>query len=151
MEYMDCHRGLGGLLHQSAEWLIVVHCFNNRLELAAQDAFKVTFFDEVDTMLTKLFYLYQKSPKRLRELREFNETFEKLFSAKTCQSWRDKVDWSQSESLNIVLQNYDVFITHLESLAKTDSQDIKRAGFVNKWWYAKFPLYISMYLGVLQL
>ena len=61
MEYMDCHRGLGGLLHQSAEWLIVVHCFNNRLELAAQDAFKVTFFDEVDTMLTKLFYLYQKA------------------------------------------------------------------------------------------
>lgn len=71
------HGGLGALLRQSAEWLTVVHCFNHRLELAAQDAFKGTFFDEVDTMLTKLFYLYQKSPKRLRELREFSEIFER--------------------------------------------------------------------------
>ena len=41
----------------------------------------------------------------------------------------------------------------MESLAKTDSQDTKRAeiaGFVNKWRYAMFPLYIAMYLDVLQ-
>ncbi len=47
---------------------------------------------------------------------------------------------------NIVLQNYGVFITHLESLAKTDSQDIKRAeiaGFVNKWQYAKLSTFKS--------
>ena len=60
------HGGLEALLRQSAGWLTIVHCFNNRLELAEHDAFKGTFFDEVDTMLTKLFYLYKKRPKRLR-------------------------------------------------------------------------------------
>lgn len=44
------HGGLGALLRQSAEWLTVIHCFNHWLELAAQDAFKGTFFDEVDIL-----------------------------------------------------------------------------------------------------
>ena len=143
------HGGLGALLRQSADWLIVVHCFNQRLELAAQDAFKGTFFDEVDTMLTKLFYFYQKSPKRLRE---FSEVFEKSVP-KPANAGGTRWTDHKMRALNIVLQNYGVFITHLESLARTDSQDIKRAeilGFVNKWRYAKFPLYISMHLDVLQ-
>ena len=118
--------GLGALLRLSAEWLTVVHCFNHRLELAAQDAFKGTFFDEVDTMLTKLFYLYQKSPKRLCELREFSEIFEKLVP-KPAKAGGTRWIGHKMRALNIVLQNYGAFITHLESLAKTDSQDSKRA------------------------
>ena len=145
------HGGLGALLRQSAEWLTVVHCFNRRLELAAKDAFKGTFFDEVDTMLIKLFYLYQKSPKRLRELREFSEIFEKTVP-KPAKAGGTRWIGHKISALNVVLQSYGAFITHLESLAKTDSQDIKRAeiaGFVKKWQYAKFPLYIAMYLDVL--
>ena len=86
------HGGLGALLRQSAEWLTVVHCFNHRLELVAQDAFKGTFFDKVDAMLTKLFYLYQKSPKRLRE---FSEIFEKSVP-KPAKAGGDKMDWPQN-------------------------------------------------------
>ena len=118
------HGGLGALLRQSAEWLTVVHCFNHRLELAAQDAFKGTFFDEVDTMLTKLFYLYQKSPKRLRELHEFSEIFEKSVP-KPAKAGGTRWIGHKMRALNIVLQNCGIFITHLESLAKTDSQDTK--------------------------
>ncbi len=57
------HRGLGARIRELAPWLTVVHCFNHRLELAVKDAFKGTFFNEIDTMLLKLYYLYKKSSK----------------------------------------------------------------------------------------
>ena len=54
--------------------------------------------------------------------------------------------------MNIFLKNYGIFITHLESLANTDSQALKRheiEGYTKKWQNAKFPLHIAMYLDVL--
>ena len=68
-------KGVAARLKELAPWLL--HCFNHRLELAVQDAFKgVKAFEDVDEMLLKLFYYYQKSPKRLRDLRSFAENFE---------------------------------------------------------------------------
>ena len=58
------HNGLGTKISKDyAPWLTVIHCFNHRLELATKDALKGSFFDEIDTMLLKLYYLYKKSPK----------------------------------------------------------------------------------------
>ena len=55
-------------------------------------------------------------------------------------------------SMNVFLKNYDIFITHYESLANTDSEAMKHheiKGYAKKWQYAKFPLHIAMYLDVL--
>ena len=44
-------------------------------------------------------------------------------------------------------------MTHLESLAQTDSQALKRSeleGFSKKWQHAKYPLHLAMYLDVLM-
>ena len=52
----------------------------------------------------------------------------------------------------IVLQNYGIFIAHLESLAQTNAQSLKKAeieGFAKKWQYAKFSLHLAIYLDVL--
>ena len=38
------HRGLAQLLRESSPCLNVVHCFNNRFELAIKDAFKATSY-----------------------------------------------------------------------------------------------------------
>ena len=55
--------GLGTRLKVEAPWLQVIHCFNQRLELALRDAFSQSpVFSTVDTFITKLYYLYQKSP-----------------------------------------------------------------------------------------
>ncbi|XP_046852248.1 zinc finger protein 862-like [Xenia sp. Carnegie-2017] len=69
--------GLAAKLRKDSPWLLTIHCFNHRLELAVKDAFKGTEFDEVDELLTKLYYLYQKSAKRYRELKGFSEIFER--------------------------------------------------------------------------
>ena len=71
------HKGLTQLLRESSPCLNVVHGFNHRFELAIKDAFKATFFEDIDILLNKLYYLYRKSPKRLQELREFSEVYEK--------------------------------------------------------------------------
>ena len=55
--------------------------------------------------------------------------------------------------MNVFLKNYGIFITHLESLANTDSQALKChkiEGYAKKWQYAKFQLHIAMYLDVLM-
>ena len=59
------HKGLAQLLPKSSPCLNFVHCFNHCFELAIKNAFKATFFEDIDTLLNKLYYLYRKSPKRL--------------------------------------------------------------------------------------
>ena len=70
-ENTGLHNGLGVLIREINPCLNVVHCFSHRFELSAKDTFKNTFFAEIETMLLKIFYMYKKSSKRLRELREF--------------------------------------------------------------------------------
>ena len=58
--------GPGKLVRDEAPWVEIVHCFNHKLELVIKDAFATTiFYRNIDEMLTKLYYLYQKSPKCL--------------------------------------------------------------------------------------
>ena len=81
---MGKHSGLNVLVRNKAPWVEVVHCFNDRLELAIKDEFnKSAFYSNIDEMLSKLYWLYQKSPKRLTELKELSEVFEKSISKPT--------------------------------------------------------------------
>ena len=81
------HKGLAQLLRESSPCLNVIHCFNHRFELAIKDAFKATFFEDIDTLLNKFYYLYRKSPKRLRELREFSKVYEKSVPKPAKSHW----------------------------------------------------------------
>ena len=75
---MGKHNDLNVLVRHEAPWVEVVHCFNNRLELAIKDMFlESTFYSNINEMLSKLYWLYQKSPKRLTQLKELSESFEK--------------------------------------------------------------------------
>ena len=124
-----------------APWLTVTHCSNHRLELAIKDVLKGSFFDEIDTMLLKLYYFYKKSPKRLRELRMFGEIYEKVVR-KPAKASGTRWIAHKVNAMQIVLSNYGVFMAHLESLAQTDSQALKRnelVGYSKKWQQAKYP------------
>ena len=75
---MGKHNGLNVLVRDEAPWVEVAHCFNHRLELAIKYAFtQSTFYSNINEMLSKLYWLYQKSPKRLTQLKELSEAFEK--------------------------------------------------------------------------
>ncbi|XP_065679334.1 zinc finger protein 862-like [Hydra vulgaris] len=73
---LGAYAGLGALLKEGSPWLEIVHCFNHRLELALKDAFEsLSAFKTVDKLLLQLYYLYQKSPKRYRELQGLAEAW----------------------------------------------------------------------------
>ena len=67
------HREVGTQLIKKALWLQVIHCFNNRVELAFKDVFTTIHFKNIEEMLVKLYYLYQRNPKHLRELQGLSE------------------------------------------------------------------------------
>lgn len=62
--------GLKGLLTETMPWIVVFWCLAHRLELALKDALKSTLFVQVDELLLRLYYLYEKSPKKCVELDE---------------------------------------------------------------------------------
>ena len=62
--------GLRGFLEKSVPWVVVFWCLAHRLELSLKDALKDTFFSSIDEMLLRMYYLYEKSPKKCRELDE---------------------------------------------------------------------------------
>ena len=62
--------GLRSLLEEPMPWIVVFWCLAHRLELSLKDALKKTFFSAIDDMLMHLYYLYEKSPKKCKELSE---------------------------------------------------------------------------------
>ena len=67
--------GLGKMVNDSSPWLQLVHCFNHRIKLALKDLFDTSTFGDIDNMLMKLYYLYEKSLKRYRVLKELSEAY----------------------------------------------------------------------------
>ena len=55
-------------------------CMAHHLELAIKDALKPTTFALVDELLLRLYYLYEKSPKRCRELEDIISDLKACFS-----------------------------------------------------------------------
>ena len=142
--------GLGALIR--APWLGLVHFFNHRIELALKDASENSVFAKIETMLMKLYYLYQKSPKRYRELKELSEAYEKTITKPTKAHGTRWID-HKYRAMERVLDNYGPYIAHLQSLCHTDSQALKRAelvGQAKKWKDATYPMYMAIYLDILS-
>ena len=119
---MGKHNGLNVLVRDKAPWVEVVHCFNHRVELAIKDAFiESMFHSNINEMLSKLCWLYQKSPKRLIQLKESSEAFEKLIPKPTKADGTRWINF-KFRAMEKVLENCGPYMTHLEQLAHTDSQ-----------------------------
>ena len=100
-------------------------------------------------MLTKLYYLYQKSLKRLQQLRELNDTYEKSIPKAKKAYWTQWMDF-KFQAMERILGNYEPYITHLEQLAHSDSQPKKREerkGYLNKWQNAGYIIHMAILIG----
>ena len=115
-------RGLKGLIEEKLDWIYWMWCMAHRLELSTKDALKGTYFDFVDDMLIKLFYVYERSPKKCRELsevvadlKEFLQ-FDDLHKTKGVRPVRATGTRWVSHKLNAmkrILSNYGAYTTHL--------------------------------------
>ena len=73
---LGVHRGLVALLQEDMPWLVAIHCFNHRLELAAKYAFAKIYMDDVSSLLMVKCIMCKKSPERLREFKELADVLE---------------------------------------------------------------------------
>ena len=109
---MGKHNDLNILVQDEAPWVEVVHCFNHRLELAIKDAFiESMFYLNINEMLSKLYWLYQKIPERLTQLKELSKAFEKLIPKPTRADGTRWIDF-KFQVMKKVLENYGSYMTH---------------------------------------
>ena len=151
---LGVRRGLSALLKQDMPWLTAVHCMNHRLELAAKDACATSYLDEISTLLVNLHYTYEKSPKRLRELKavadEMEEGIRKPDKANGTRWLQHK-----SRALSTLLQGYPVIVEHLRNMCSDQSSvkpvdKIKFRTYLNKLTSFKFILHSLFYEALLN-
>jgi len=101
------------------------------LELALKEAFSGTYFKEIDDCLLKLYYLYEKSPKRLRGLRELSNIYKDSLefeeeSVKPKRACRTRWIIHKLNALKVLIDKFGIFIQHLESCSSdTSMKDMK--------------------------
>ena len=75
--------GIKAQLQRENKWLTFGWCVAHRLELALKDSLSGAPFAEIDELILRLYYLYKKSPKKLRQLKELCNLYDETeFSGK---------------------------------------------------------------------
>ncbi|XP_028408661.1 zinc finger protein 862-like [Dendronephthya gigantea] len=123
---MGIHAGLGAKVRESAPWLVLVHCFNHRIELALKDVFDASAFSKIDQMLRVLHALYNASPKRYSEPKQLAEAWQTSIPKPTKATGTRWIE-HKVNAMKIALENYGAFLSHIESLSQTDLNPTKRA------------------------
>ena len=115
--------GLRGKIQQELPWIYWSWCNAHRLELACKDAFCSPLFSFLQEMLLRLYYIYEKSPKKSRELATLVDDLKEVFDFPKvgdhpirCLGTR----WitHKRRALQRVLDRCAAFITHLVALAE---------------------------------
>ena len=146
--------GLAAKLREdSITWLKAIHCFNHRLELAVKDSLTKTFLNEIIEMLQNLYQVYQKSPKRLRDLRELAFILdEEVHKPDKCNGTR----WLQhkARACKTLIDSYPVIILHLEQLGNehglTNTDKSRFKGYHRKMTSLKFVIYLLFFSKLLK-
>ena len=118
--------GLRGLLEQAVPWVICFWCLVHRLQLALKDSLKL--FSSIDDMLTQLYLLYEKSPKKCRELDEIvdslrmcltsNEDMPASGGNRPLRACGTRFVGHKVAALNRVVDRYGAYLAHLLELTE---------------------------------
>ena len=125
-------------------------CLAHRLELAVHDALKDTAFSLIDDMLLRLYYLYEKSPKKCRELDDIIQDLHEFiqfdsFGVRPVRSSGSRWISHKLSAMKRVLSKFGAYTNHLATLSQDSSvrpcDRAKLKGYYNKWIDAKTSTY----------
>ena len=74
------HNSMRARLQDALQWMFWAWCCAHRLELASKSGLISKLFKEIEEMLLRLYYLYEKSPKKTRELASIVEDLKETFN-----------------------------------------------------------------------
>lgn len=151
--------GMKGKLQRELPWVSWAWCFAHRLELACKDSLSSKLFKDIDEMLLRLYYLYEKSPKKSRELEDIVTDLKEVYEFPDggnlpVRSQGSRWISHKRKALQRVVDRYGAYINHI--LALTEDRSIRgetRAqlkGFLLKWRSANMLVGAAMYVEVLK-
>ena len=150
--------GLKGQVEGRLSWVFWMWCLAHRLELAVKDALNDTRFSLIDEMLLKLYYLYEKSPKKCRELEDIISDLQQYMAFDDCGVRPVRASGTRwvAHKLNAmkrVLSKYGAYTSHLAALSTDSSVKAvdcaKLSGFYKKWTDAKYVLGCALFIDLL--
>ena len=129
------------------------------MELACKDALSSKRFKNIDEMLLRLYYLYEKSPKKCRELEdvvsELKEVYEfpKTGNMPVCAQGSRWINHKRN-ALQHVVDRYGAYLNHLSAVAEdctTKSEDKAHIkGYIKKWQHSRMIIGAALYIDVLK-
>ena len=151
--------GMRGLMQRASPWLMWSWCYAHRLELACKNALASKYFKGIEEMLLRLYYLYEKSPKKSKELREVVEDLKIVFEFPKGGNLPVRAQGSRwithkRKALQRVVDRYGAYINHLITLAQDTSikadDKARLKGYLKKWMQYKTILGCALYVDILK-
>ena len=112
--------GLKGLVENELEWIFWMWCLAHRLEL---DALKGTSFDFIDEVLLRIYFIYEKSPKKCRELESIVNDLKEVFNffdegkeVRPIRACGTRWVCHKLSALKRILAKYGTYTAHLATL-----------------------------------
>ena len=147
---------LKGKVQSNIPWVYWMWCLAHRLELAVKDALQGTVFDIIDELLLRLYYIYEKSPKKSRELEDIIADLQGCFSfddsgVRPVRASGTRWISHKVEALKRVLSKFGAYTSHLAALSedRTVRDRAKLKGYYTKWTDAKYLLGCAVFVDVL--
>ena len=115
-----------GRMQRELPWLFWSWCYAHRLELACKDSFIIELFKSISDMLLHLYYLYSKSPKKLRGLAEIVSDLKRVFEFcrggdALIRSHGSRWISHKRQALQRIIDRYGAYINHLSALTVDSS------------------------------
>ena len=155
--------GLKGLLTKDFPWLVVIWCLSHRLELSLKDALKSTYFDVIDDLLLKLYYLYEKSPKKCRQLEDVVASLKECLDpselpqkggSHPLRASGTRFVAHKVNALERIIDRYGAYLGHLIALTEDSSvkgvDKQKMKGYIKQWGEAKALLGCAFFIDLLK-
>ena len=148
-----------GKLQATLPWLYWAWCYAHRLELACKNAFSSCLFHDIDDMLLRLYYLYEKSPKKCHELSDLVNDLKEVFKFHEGGNLPVRAHGSRwitykRRALQRVVDRYGAYLSHLATLIEdtsiksTDRQRLK--GYLLKWREARMIIGSALYTDAIK-
>ena len=150
--------GLKGLVEDQLPWVFWMWCLAHRLELAIKDALKGTSFDQIDEMLLRLYYIYERSPKKCRQLEEIVTHLKGCLSideggVKPVRASGSRWIGHKWGAMKRILSKFGAYTNHLATLSEDvttrPADRSKLKGYYKQWVNAKYLLGCAAFCDLL--
>ncbi|XP_065667866.1 zinc finger protein 862-like [Hydra vulgaris] len=148
------------LLQKEIPWVTFGWCVAHRLELALKNKFaQMKAFNDVNNIILKMYNIYKKSPKKLRQLGNLVAILEEGNSFDIAGIRPKKASGTRwiahkIQALEMILDKYRVYMKHLENMTAdfsfTQAERAKFKGYHQQWNHGRIPLYIALFIEVLS-